>query len=459
MTSRTLGENKGARVHRVLTLSVIRPGYRDTVEWPPGSVSVPILMHWLWSPLGLFAVLSLPATVGTLFLSDSTFLDLWGQASFLTSAERGRLWLALAVFGIVLAVLSPLTVGRTQLTFSPAQSNWIRRSTRVVLAIVFAAYALWLLIAISRGLSVATLTAALQGNEGTMSVLKNNYLAPVSGLTTWMNAGALAPVLLILRKRVTGDSPHWLLLPLLCLVFFRAYFASERLALIEILVAGGMAMLILRSEPPSFLKTPLRAAACVAGGWLGLLVVFALFEYNRSWINFYAQQPGQSLARFAWERLLGYYATAFNNGVVYLEAGSDQVNLFALMPGSDLLAIDPQIEQIRRYNELLWASSNPEFNNVSGFAVVIGALGTPLFVVGLVALAVAATAAARFVLRGSVPAFAFYAVSAIGILEIARIYYFSGTRYLSVIILVIFMALTYPPARHASRSSKRSAPN
>lgn len=412
----------------------------------PDAKNLPVLLHWLWSPFGLFIALGLPAAVGSLLIDDSSFSAMWGQAYFLTADLRISYCVTIVALMATFVLALPLATGRSYIRFDRARELWLNRATRVLFAVVLVAYLIWLFIAISRGLSPATIVSALRGEVGTMSVLKNVLFAPVSGLTTWMNLAPIILPLVLMRRKISGSPASLILVPLTLLVAGRAYFASERLALVELVVSGAISWLIIRDSPPRFIATTFRSILAVVFAWVALLLFFAVFEYNRSWANFYANQPGESLFSFAWTRLVGYYATALNNGALYISARDPDMNLFTLLPGGEFIPFASEDARVAGYQNQLWSASNPEFNNVSGFAVIIGSFGPFGGAVMTVVLAAVVVAIALYVLKGSLPALILYSVVSIGVLEISRIYYFGGSRFLVLVLGVLFIWLTFPRA-------------
>jgi len=375
---------------------------------------------------------------------------MWGQPSLLSGNFSLALVLVTLMFALVIAAGAPLYLGLSYVQLTKRQATWISHAVAIIAIVTFAAYAIWLGLGVLRGLTPAVLIGALNGEFGVMSTIKNRFLAPVSGVTTWMHLGVLLGPLLILRKRVTGRSALAPLLVLFALAAFRAFFVSERLALVELGAATLIAALILRERPPWLLARVPRAIASFVMAWGVLVVFFAILEYNRSWLNYYAERENDGLLAFAWNRLLGYYATAVNNGVLYGEASPPDYNFGPLIPGLSAVPLVSGSSRFRQYEALLESGSNPEFNNISGLSVPLATLGVWGGAAFFAILAVALVAIARAVRRGSVLGLLTYSVIGVGILELTRIYYFSSSRFLVIVLGLIALWVTFPRGREPS---------
>ncbi|MCO5952800.1 hypothetical protein [Microbacterium yannicii] len=416
------------------------------------STSISMLMHWAWSPLGLLLMIPVPALVGSLAIPDQDFRQMWGQPSFLTSDFALAIVLVTLVIALVFALAAPLYVGSTRVTLTSAQVSWINHAVIIIATITFAAYGAWILLGVARGLTPSVLISALNGEFGVMSTIKNRLLAPVSGITTWMHLGVLLGPLIILRRRTSARSGYPLLTALFALAVFRAFFFSERLAIVELVASTLIASLILRDRAPRLVATVPRTIATFVLAWGALLIFFAILEYNRSWANYYAARGDGDIVSFSWNRLLGYYATAVNNGVLFGEAAPPDLNFASLIPGISELPLVSGSSRFRQYEQLLEQSSNPEFNNISGLAVPLASLGVWGGAVFLCVLAVTVVVIAGQVRRGGIPGMLIYCVIAVGILELTRIYYFSSTRFLVIVLGLGVLWLTYP--RRATRSRR-----
>lgn len=447
MSARTKARRKEVR----RATSVAAP-----LSGPESGASIAMLMHWAWSPLGLLLMIPLPALIGSLMIPAQDFRQMWGQPSFLSSDFTMAIVLVTLVVVVVFALTAPMYLGSTRVTLAANQVAWINHAVVIVATITLAAYAVWLVLGLARGLSVGVLMSAVNGELGVMSTIKNRLLAPVSGVTTWMHLGVLLGPLIILRRRASGRPGHALLIALFALATFRAFFFSERLAIVELVASTLIASLILRDRPPRIVSSIPKTIATFAVAWVALLIFFAILEYNRSWANYYSTRGDGDLISFSWNRLLGYYATAVNNGVLFGEAAPPDLNFASLIPGISEIPLVAGSSRFRQYEQLLEQSSNPEFNNISGLTVPLASLGVWGGAVFFCLLAAVIVVIAGSVRGGSVQAVIVYSVIGVGILELTRIYYFNSARFLVIVLGLLALWLTYP--RRASRHAYASGP-
>jgi hypothetical protein len=255
---------------------------------------------------------------------------------------------------------------------------------------------------------------------------------------------------------------------LLLLALVRAYLLSERLAIVEMVVP----LALLRAANLSERGTRNQRLGVTLAPVLSVMAVLLMFgaaEYSRSW-NYYSSARDQPFAEFVTERLVGYYATSFNNGALLIkedlrvneapfhtatflwEAPAEQVGeAFPIgVRGSDIVK-----DAEARKRSLLHSKGNPEFNSPSGIAapfVDYGYLGGAFFFVLLGILV--GTLHLSFV-SGRLWGLLTYPIVFVGLLELPRyVYWVQGraTPALLAALLVVFLA-----ARHAT-AALRAAP-
>lgn len=409
-----------------------------------GTTVVPILLHWAWSPLGLMLLLPLPALIAALTVPDSYYTELWGQPVFITGDIKLLAVVYIAVIFGVFAVLHPLMSSSGEIHFSPDQVRWVVVATRVLATITFAAYGAWLLIGISRGMDLAIIGDLLRGDSSAPYRLKEYYLDPVSGVTTWAQLGIVVGPLAILRGKLTSIKASPLIIALVITSAARAVLFSERLAVLEVVVSAGIAWLIFRTKPPFFFRNAAAVVLSYVTLWVSLVVFFGVFEYTRSWLHYYASRFDGGVADFAWQRLLGYYATAFNNAALQGQVAQSDFTIAYILQGELYRTLlGPAAEEANRFASSLQSLSNPEFSNVSGLLVPsnafgsIGGLGFWIIVAAIIgAVAVLAS-------RGRLIAILAYCTIGIGILEVDRLFYYGTSRYLAAIIALVVLGITW----------------
>jgi hypothetical protein len=416
-------------------------------------------LRFTWSPVGLILLIPVLGFAATLLLPPDLFQTLWGQPYFLT-------WQGLLYSGSLLGVLlglSSLMTWRSPRSFEVMVSATLVRkletAAKFFSAVSIAAYLIWLALGLFRGLSVGLLVSFFAGSDGAIWVLKRTVFAPVSGLTTWVELAVIAVPLLIICGKVTGRWRVGQIGLLVCFTFAKSLLASERLALIELLVASAITLLTLSPAKTAWLGRGWGFVVTFLVLWVGNIAFFAVTEANRSWIYYSRIYPG-SLFDFSFYRVLGYYVTALNNGSLFWTANDSQLNLpfvwnwLELIPGVSAFVAPVDTH----FYSVLFTDSNPEFNNVSGLLVPGIGLGYFPGAVVLVITVLAVVYAATLASRGNLVALVVYACSATGILELVRHFYLGETRFFAIFVglggLILYMSNT----RKSSRGPQRQVP-
>jgi hypothetical protein len=354
---------------------------------------------------------------------------------------------------VVFAFAVPMRASAVSYVTLDAQAQrWLNRAIQWLATITFAAYAVWIGAALLRGLRIDTILALLKGDAGTMYVLRYQYFETLGGVTTWMQLGALVVPLAILRSKSGGRSAKPLVGSLIFLALVRALLNSERLALIEVVVSALLAILILRDRAPAVTRNLFSALAIILGSWATLYLLFALFEYFRSWTSAQDSFNGDFWA-YTSGLLLGYYATALNLAAFDLGILDGRELPSAVFDGNiyeQLLGVSP-IAGAQKFYGL------ETFTNRSGLIVPYTAAGLFGGVALILCLGLVIAWLARRSARGDLVAFAVYCASAVGILEIVRIFYFGSSRFLPIIIAALALSVFW--ALDRSHSTKRSDPS
>ncbi len=420
---------------------------------PPGVPEVrpvPVTMHWICSPAGLLSVVALPAVAWTLLLPPESFPELFGQPAFLDGELRRAALVNVAVLLVACAVGAPHRLGRgTTIELDGPRARWLDQAVRSLAFVTFAAYAIWLVLAVVRGLRLSAVTALISGTSGSMYVLRHEYLQTVGGVTTWMQLGAVVVPLAVLRARAGIRRARTVVVPLVLLALLRAVLNSERLALIEVVGSGLLAYLVLRPEPPRVLRGALGSARTIVGAWVALFLLFGFFEFFRSWATVRGSYQGSFWA-YSQNLLLGYYATALNNagfdhyllGASRLPSALFEGDVYSAVFGPSPIAGAAKVYGLEIYT------------NRSGVLtpyVALGAIGGALL---LVVVGIGMNALARRVARGGVVALAVYCASSVGLLEIARIFYYGSSRFLPVVAAALVLSTWFRIVESRPRSDR-----
>ncbi len=320
-------------------------------------------------------------------------------------------------------------------------------ASRWLFRITLFGYMIYGLVGVARGARPAMLLEVLISQDNLSGDLKEIF-APVSGVTTLTQVGiayVVIAVAILLHRPQRGLLPG---IAVMCgLGLFRAFFLTERLAILEIIV-------------PVVALLACAAAGSIRGGMrLGVrllpvvlvpaaLMVFAMFEYSRSWV-FYQKTVGGSFVDFAIDRFSGYYVTAYNNGQIAMNWEHypgrlplrtlesfwtapvvQQVDLYGrLSPGSET-----------QYQDLLQLHGNPEFNNPCGVCDPFVDYGT---VGALVWFAIAGLLLGwiyRSFCNGSAWAVLVYPMMVTGLFEMPRYLYWTQGRLVPALVAVLIVA-------------------
>ncbi len=346
---------------------------------------------WWLSPTGSVTII-IPATLYLAWVFDNqTYVDQWRTPKVLTTATILTALTAVVVFmiaGLLPQFAKWRTLSKPWPSFSESQyeslatcAKWIFRATLVGYLTMFGA-------AVARGARPTIFIDAFTG-DGTNDALKD-YFAPITGITTFTQVGiayVVVATLLIIRHPVPYIRTKLALIIFLGL--FRAFFVSERLAIIELVfpIVAVLAMVGAGSRHGRTRIASKLAPILLVPAAMGM---FAFFEYFRSWTVYYAAQPNNGFFSFAVERFAGYYVTAYNNGQIALDYHPPDA-----VPYNSIAFLwqAPVVSQLGIYDKLnhgppldwfavLVAHGNEELNNVGGIQepfVDFGSIGGYIF--------------------------------------------------------------------------------
>ena len=314
-------------------------------------------------------------------IPESIYRNHWRTPKFfeLSALEVTLACVAVFVFG---AVLSQAFISRTrprvQAHGRDEAMPWrmIALLFQVSFYLCLVGYALWIGLAVERGMSLTNVVDILKGEKGAMYDARFTYLPTVGGVTTLTQFGTAAMILgAILAFGQGWKTVRWKLGTVLGLAVVRALLNSERFALIELVVPFMVCCIALLPRMSSLARLAINLAPPV--GLIVLFILFTGFEYFRSWTNYYAGRD-LSLWEFGAMRLLGYYVTSFNNGAYFLNR-LDPLNApyftFHFLWGFPLsspvikrLFPNPLLDSADKwfYFPFLESDANVEFNNADG---------------------------------------------------------------------------------------------
>lgn len=386
------------------------------------------------------------------------FSGVLALCTFLYPANRFENWSTTKYFNthefiLTLAAIAALCLGMTLSTLlTPHQrADQIESDTRPNLTedwyhglgyIVILGYVAWVAIASARGATLPLFAAVLHRDLGAISLLKER-LAPVSGVTTLTQLSSIVSALgayRFVRTRTIGK--------LWCFVLFaglfRTLFYAERLALMEVLLPAALVLVLMSTftKRHHFIMNLIPVI-----GIAFLVVVFSASEYFRSWI-YYSQTGEKSFIPWVLERLLGYYATSFNNNSLFYSqlSGSPHPIYFTIpfvfdFPGASIIFGAPSFGGSLPkdwWMSLLSWSSTPEFNNPGSYLIPLADLGTVTGLVFWTVIGIPIGYVYRRARQHSDIALITYSVIFLGLLELPRFVYWTLGRYFPAAIALIF---------------------
>jgi hypothetical protein len=284
--------------------------------------------------------------------------------------------------------------------------------------------------------------------------IKQELFRTIPGVTTWTQFGMLyatVEALLWVNRAVPRRTVLLRFLPLLSITLVRALLISERLALIEFLIPIGV-VLLSRARWTMVRRSLVRFAPVLAGS--AIFGLFAIGEYFRSWTTHYQYYYSGSYVQFAAERFLGYYATAMNNAAVHyhygqVEPAAHTLSSLLTFPvlGNWIKAFYDSTFNIRQEPDLLKVYANPEFFNAPMVANLISdfsPLYAPIaaFFIGVVSFSIY-----KSFTRGRMIGMLLYPSWFVGLLEISRVYYWTGGRYFPVLAFLLVSLILFRLAK------------
>jgi hypothetical protein len=347
---------------------------------------------WWANPLSPICLLVVPTFVGAYLLGGESYLSHWKSPKVLAFDGFFRGLVAIFAFSIGAVLMMGRRVSRSAHTGWPILSQTARTSLRSVFMWMYrisvAAYIIWVLSAVQRGLRFSMLVDSLFSQNTFDGSLKKMF-ATVTGVTTLTQmaiAAVVIGVLLTCGHVDRGVSRR--LYVLVGLAVLRGFLLAERLAIVELVLPW---MVVRSAHRVAANVRPTRRLLVRLGPIVALpalLLGFSLFEYSRSW-TFNRHLTNDSYVEYSMFRLLGYYVTSYNNGELYRQElpNPDRVPYYTIQ----FLWDAPVISSIVRYEDvtgvpaverILDQRTNPEFNSEGGLFqpyVDFGDVGGPVY--------------------------------------------------------------------------------
>lgn len=387
------GTSPDARKHPAVSAPTLP---RPALTSAAGASTARSARVWWLSPVAVLLMVVPLACLATAFISDETFRDQWRSPKTITFGTCMLLLaagLTVALGAALVASVRPVRPreGRWP-SLTPNEVRVLERASTVLIVLTVIGYLSFVVLAASSGLSLQRVVASF-GSEGLYGGDIKKGLGTIAGVTTLTQAGIASSVVsaLLLAQKTTRRQVIRLV-GVFVLALPRAFLLTERLAILEVIVPVIVVFALRAAANPRGQRVvsaiPLVAAPVV-------VVVFASFEYFRSWV-FYRDRTDLSFPRWAFERFIGYYSTSLNNGALEMTYNTypgrwpyDLMGAFWSAPGIDSAGLYQKLTGVDNavlYKSILTDYGNPEFNNSSGLAtafVDLGLAGGLLFLFGV----------------------------------------------------------------------------
>jgi hypothetical protein len=388
----------------------------------------------------------LPCLTVTTLVPDDDFRRWWRTPKYFGAGTMTLNALLLGVF-IAGTMVPNLTRRRAQarspqVIVTTAQQKILRSAGRVFLVLTFVGYVAWVMAALSRGYGKEQLSGALSLERGVLLGARQEYLVTVPGVTTLTQFGQLALVCLLLDRRISGR-PHMLGLTVLAILSLaRVFLNAERIALMEMAVPAIVLAATLLPKAYRMQRSWMWAMIPLLAPVI-LATLFGVFEYTRSWNDFYARHSDTGFGGFVLRRLGGYYATASNNSAILLahNASSDGRPKFTVPFVWDFPIIKIFFQAHSGVNSAQdgWSSllpryGNPEYVNAGGILPAIADYGIVGAMIWWGVIGLLLGICYRSLRSGELGGLIVYAVTYVGLLEMGLIFYWGLGRAFPVIV-------------------------
>jgi oligosaccharide repeat unit polymerase len=399
-----------------------------------------------FSPKFIFLLLFLPSILVFVLIPDTDF------RLFFSSKKSSDLF-AVTSFCFLVLIFTLGTIFGEKIYFKDRfiklggdySGKSIKNLLFLLTLISVAAYLVWFLLAISRANGLGNFFEVYRVNP---FWVKSYFFATIPGITT-LTQLSVATVPLMIAFRSQKPKEIMLIVIVVGLAFSRSIFASERLALIEILLPGAFVLLAQNS---------VRKRYFVPIGILGfgtLVTFFVLSESRRSFVY-----TGSFSYLDALYRLFSYYMTSINNGIYVIQQYQgvapfhftfQSVWKFPLIGDSLYQQFNSIAPSSFPENWLLMSGNNPEYTTLTAVGEIFiefGFFAFPvLFFLGM-------TMGFIFKLSRNSKLFsATYGLFLVGVFEFLREGYLWGVRVFPAyaVFFIVFLTFSVQIRRHFLR--------
>lgn len=390
---------------------------------------------WWLNPTKMIAFIILPV-FGTAVILGAPMMESFSSYNFLS-------------FGIILLALASLTFLAVGAMLGEQLSKNVK-SERVVItsrvlpatyfmaltAIVFHIVMLFYIIT-TPGIAISVLT----GEKGGIYESKD-LINQIPGVTSFSATFLLAFALYGAYPHLTKRAPPFLLTGVLSGLFFlillRSLLMAERFVVIEATMAFAVPRIALG------FKKPKLAGWYPVAGFVGVLTLFAIGEYTRSW-PFYKEYYANFL-EFSYERLIAYLATSTNNAGGALEMSGPVGQPFFTadwlrrLPLWDLIGATPFIDT-NPLQAFFDTFGNAAFNNPSGIMAPILDFGSVIGVFVSMMFGVGVGLAYGLFKKGAMIGILLFPIAILGVMIINQALYWTNARVFPALLVTPILIL------------------
>lgn len=423
---------------------------------------------WWLNPGALLTLALLPFAIVAYTTSDADYISTWGAHRYITTQHFVMVIICLLAFyaGGGFSIFFPARQRQGHWgKFEPSEVEFLLNIFNMGYLLIIVAYVIWSVILVRNGLSIGLIRDTLAGDSGAVYEMSDTLITLPGVTTATQFAMAIFTIGTILYFNGQARRVLWKLIALFIITVVRSFVVSERLAIIEVAVPTLILVIYYKRADLRRFLVGYSSVALPVVAVVGLYLIFTGMEYFRSWSVYEDSGLYDSLWQFTFLRLVCYYTTALNNGAMVLKINGP--------PGFPITSLDwllkfpvigPAItpqhfspeDNYYLLNDTLTQFANPEFNNCSGifsYEMDWGSIGTPIlfFILGFIAFSLYK----RFV-AGTAGGLLLYPFFCIGLLEMARVAYWTASRAFPTWLLLI--ATTYSMARIYRRLTDSQLP-
>lgn len=399
-----------------------------------------------FSPKYIFLLLFLPSIVIFLLIPDTDF------RSFFSSKKSSDLFAVSSFCFLILIFLLGTIFGEKLFTknhliklSSDFSGKTIKNLLFLLTLMSILAYLIWFLLAIYRAKGLGNFLEVYRINP---FWVKSYFFATIPGITTLTQLSvATVPLMIAFRSQKSKDI--MLIVIVVVLALIRSVFASERLALIEILLPGTFVLLAQNSVRKRYFL-PISIL-----GFGSLATFFILSESRRSFVY-----TGSFSYLDALYRLFSYYMTSINNGIYVIQQYQgvapfyftlQSVWKFPLIGDSLYQRFNSIAPSAFPENWLLVSGNNPEYTTLTAVGemfIEFGFFAFPILILFgiIVGFIFKLSRSSNFVT-------ALYGLILVGIFEFLREGYLWGVRVFPafIVFFIVFLTHSIQARQHAFR--------